>query len=523
MPQLQGINRNQLQMLSLNELISEDHVVRLIEAFVDYLDLDEMGFVEKGKIKDGRPAYRREMLLKLYLYGYLNQIRSSRRLERECRRNVELWWLLGQQVPGYKTIANFRKDHSKALRNVFRQYNLLCREWGLFEGKTVAIDGSKFRAQNSKKMNFNARKIKRHLDYIDKKLGEYFEALNAMDEEEKKGESGQVLELKQDQLHERRQRYEQLKEQLEEAERDGDLQISLSDPDARALPLHMGIVEIGYNVQTAVDASNKMVLDYEVTNENDTYALSSLALRSKELLEVEQLDILADKGYHTGSEMKACAAKNIRTFISPKDTSVRSKAKAYRKDQFHYDTKTDTYTCPEFQTLSSNGRWYKKNEGKGRQPYRVKVYKLPFQVCKACPVKLECAGVGNLKNSKGRPIERSEYDDYLLANRKRVEENKDYYRQRQSIVEHPFGTIKRQWGYRYTLLKTKRKVDGEFALIFLSYNLRRAMSTLGVLEMIKWLKELKSGVLGLRRIRECSGRDEFFVVCEAGCNKRLVA
>jgi len=490
MPQIEGTNRYQLQMLSLDQLIAEDHLVRVIEAFIDYLPLEQMGFVIKGKSQEGRPAYRADILLKLYLYGYQNRIRSSRRLEMECTRNVELWWLLNQQVPCYKTIANFRKDNPKALKKTFRQFNVLCKDWSLFEGATIAVDGSKFKAQNSKKNNYNAKKIKRHLDYIDSKTAEYFQQLNQIDQQEQTKEDRQVIKDKWDLLNQRRKKYEHLEKVLEKISQDGELQISTSDPDARALPLHMGIVDVGYNVQSAVDAANKMIIDYEVTNKKDTYALSHIAGRSKDLLGVDQLDVLADKGYHNGFEIKACAHQHITTYVSPRDTSVKAKHRAYRKDQFTYNPAQDSFVCPEFQVLKSNGNWYKKNVGKNRKPYRVKVYKLPFHICNACPVKLLCAGKANLNNSKGRTIERSEYEDYIKANKDRVNRNKDYYRRRQAIVEHPFGTIKRNWGFDYTLLKTKEKVTAEFALIFLSYNLRRAMSVLGALEIIRRLKKL---------------------------------
>ena len=521
MPTITGAHRNQLQMISLDQLIGEDHLVRVIEAFVDYLSLEELGFVIKGKSKEGRPAYQAEILLKLYLYGYQNRIRSSRRLERECTRNIDLWWLLHQQVPCYKTIANFRKDNSKALRRVFRQFNALCLDWSLFEGKTIAVDGSKFKGQNSKKNNYNKKKVERHLNYIDKKTAEYFELLENMDAKE--SAEYEEIDMKIDLLNERRKKYEELEESLEKVSEEGELQISTVDPDARALPLHMGIVEVGYNIQSAVDAANKMVVDYQVTNKNDTYALSEISISAKEILEVEELDVLADKGYHNGYEMERCSNNDITTYISPKDTSVKSKEKAYRKNQFVYNAEADTYTCPEFKTLKSNGKWYKKNVGKNRKPYHVKVYKLPFHVCNNCPVRLKCAGAANLKNSKGRPIERSQYDDYIKANKDRVNQNKDYYRQRQAIVEHPFGTIKRNWGFDHTLLKTKEKVDGEFALIFLSYNLRRAMSTLGALALINRLKKLFFVFLRRREIVEPVVGKLFCVCGDPWWSKRLVA
>ncbi|MCB0705869.1 MAG: transposase [Saprospiraceae bacterium] len=265
-------------------------------------------------------------------------------------------------------------------------------------------------------------------------------------------------------------------------------QISTTDPDACALPRKMNIVEVSYNVQAAVEAENKLITNYEVTNENDTHALSGVALEAKAVLKKERIQALADKGYDTGSELKICAENNIETYVAPRQKNTSHKHPDFVKGKFSYDGERDSYTCPEGKELLSNGNWYKKNGTDYRKVYEVQVYKLPFEVCNACVQRLDCAGQANLNNSKGRPIERSEYDEYLEANRERVMLNKALYRTRQQIVEHPFGTIKRSWGYDYTLLKTKEKVGGEMALIFTCYNLRRSMTIFGVQDLLKRLK-----------------------------------
>ena len=291
-----------------------------------------------------------------------------------------------------------------------------------------------------------------------------------------------------DDLHQRKEKYENLQKQLDSVRDNHQAQISTTDPDARALPKKMNIVEMSYNVQTAVEAKTKLITNFEVTNENDTYGLSSVAIEAKAVLKKEQIKALADKGYDTGVELKICAENNIETYVAPRQKNTSKKHPDFVKKQFLYDSESDHYTCPADQELRSNGSKYKKNSKDHRKVYTVKVYKLPFEVCNSCVHRLDCAGQANLNNSKGRSIERSEYDEYLEANRERVRLNKALYRTRQQIVEHPFGTIKRGWGFHYTLLKTKEKVAAEMALIFACYNLRRSMSIFGLSDLLKRLK-----------------------------------
>lgn len=496
MPILQGFERSMRYELCLEELISSDNEIRVIDAFVDVLDVEAMGFQMKGKSKEGRPAYSVKCLLKLYLYGYLNRVRSSRRLEREARTNVEAMWLVQALEPKYKTISNFRKDNTAGLKAVFRKFNTFYKDWDLFGCETLALDSVKMRAQNSKKNNYNDKKVKQHLDYIDRKLTQYLEELDQMDELE--GESEQLHESlhehaqKMEDLQVRKTKYEDLEKQLQQTKEVGQTQISTTDSDARALPKKMNIVEVSYNIQSVVDEKYKLFVHTQATNENDTYGLSEPLIEAKDFLEVDCIDGLADKGYDTGSEHKKCAEAGIVTYVAPRQKNTSKKDPAYVKEKFIYDEEQDHYTCPQGKQLKSNGNWYQKNSGNPlRQPYQVKVYKLPFADCNACPVKEKCAGAANLKNSKGRPIERSEYEDYLQENRERIKISKDYYRQRQAIVEHPFGTIKRGWGFDYMLLKGMEKVDAEFQLIATAYNLRRVMNIFGVHILLEKLKALK--------------------------------
>ena len=526
MPQRQGIGRSQMLFFCTDQQIAADNPVRVIDAFVDALDLDALGFVVKGRQKTGSPAYSAAMLLKLYCYGYFNRIRSSRQFELACQRNLELWWLLEQQKPCYRTISSFRKDNKKALKKTFQALVQMCRSWGLYGAEIVAIDGSKFRAQNSKKNNYNQKKIDRHLEYIDKKTEEYLTALdrldaveeaeakllesidNEADTSEQSTESAELLQSllveKREELQnkliqkeESREKYENLQSQLNEAfEKDQTRQISTTDPDARALPLKMNIVEVAYNLQTAVDAKHNLIVHYDVTNERDDYALADTAIAARDALEVAILKALADKGYNVGLELKRCAEAGILTYVAIRENAASLKKGNYAKKHFVYSKETDSYTCPANQTLTSNGKWYeRKSSGTRSHTYKMKVYKTSFHTCKNCPFAEQCAGANNLKKSKGREIQRTEYDDYIEANRQRITANKELYRRRQAIVEHPYGTIKRGWGYTYTLLRGKENVGGEFGLIATAYNLRRAMSILGVKDLIERLKSLKRGIL----------------------------
>lgn len=254
----------------------------------------------------------------------------------------------------------------------------------------------------------------------------------------------------------------------------------------------MNIVEVGYNAVITCEADNKLVTNFETLNGNDTYALSGAAPGAREALGKkpgEHINQLADKGFDTGAELKACIENNVMTYVAPKSRASAQKDRKFNKDAFVYDEEKDAYICPENKELKSNGKWYNKDNGKIRRPYKVKHYKLPFEVCNTCPFKFKCAGKSNLDNSKGRYIERTEYEDYIDENIERVKLGKELYRRRQEIVEHPFGTIKRQWGYDYTLLKGLEKVSGEFAIIFTTYNLRRAISIFGVRTLVEKLRE----------------------------------
>ena len=494
-----GKDRRQIVLIPtcLDDIISGDNPVRLIDAFVDALEMDSHGFVHVQPKEKGAPPYEPGTLLKIYLYGYLNRLRSSRRLENACTNNIELMWLTQQLTPSHSTIATFRRENKKPLKETFRTFNRFCRGEDLFGKETVAVDGSKFRAQNSKKNNFNEKKVERALAYHDRKIEEYLTALEENDEGEKADETWKKLHRSTAQFL----RHRELGEELAAAKENGERQVSTSDPDARALPLHMNIVEVGYNVQTATDEKHNMVAHFEVTNQKDDYALSGVATKAKMelgLKKEENLNVLADKGYCTGSELKKCEDGKIATYVAPKENRGNGKSNVFSKTDFVYNPDRDAYICPFNEELTSNGSWYeKKGRLPGASPYRFKRYTIYFGTCNACPFRDECLSPGRQKHRQGRYIERSEFEDCLEANKERVENDRELYRKRQSIAEHPFGTIKRQWGYTFTLLKTIEKVEAEFALIFTAYNMKRAMTILGTSYLINKLKGMKNSLKGL--------------------------
>jgi len=480
MPQISKKDRDQMQMMAISEHIPEDSLVRVIDVFIDTADLVKLGFIVKGKSHEGRPAFSPEILTKLYLYGYLHGIRSSRKLEHACKINVELWWLLCFLKPKYKTISDFRKNNPEGFANLFVHFRKFCLQQGLYGRETVAIDGSKFRAQNSMKNNYNDRKIRKHLEYIDSQYDDYISTLDDNDRDEK------VI----NKLNERRAKYEDLKGQLDNSDQ---TQISTSDPDARALPLHMRIVQVGYNVQSAVDDKHNMIVDYQVTNKNDHRALAPMALRSKEALNLDNdgiLTVLADKGYHTGEQLQTCHDNNIDTLVAapnkPKQTD-RTKPPHLRKENFKYNKKSDTLTCPNRKRLTKQARYTRKDK-KGRPAGQFDRYTIKFSVCKQCPFVDQCVSKSNRERHHGRYIDRYTTDQAVSNNKLNLRDNRPLYKQRQAIVEHPFGTIKRQWGYSHTLLKTIPKVQTEFSIIMLAYNFKRTMSILGAKGLKKALK-----------------------------------
>ena len=489
-------DRNQLQMWSLESAIATDAFVRVIDAFVDLLDLKEIGFIIKGQIKNGAPAYHAADLLKLYYYGYSNRVRSSRRLQREATTNLEAIWLIKGARPSYKTIADFRKDNPKPLKKVFSIFNRFLLGEELLDTEVQAIDGSKFQGQNSTKNNYNEKKVNQHLEHIQKQTQHYLDEMDRLDQVENETEieieQRTILAQKLDHLNTRKSKYEDLDQKIKIARQEGQTQVSTTDPDARALPKRMNVVQVGYNVITSAGVKNKFITTFKVTNQLDTYQLADVANDAKTMLdkkeEEENLIVLADKGFDTGEELKACAENNITTIVAVKKRLSNKKNKAFAKNKFFFDEEKNEYRCPENHPLKTNGKIYKRKAyNQHRAEYKYKRYICSHTICKACPHKLDCVGAP-LKQRKGRFIDRSESEPFIQENTERYQVNKELYQKRQATIEHQFGIIKRQWGFDYTLLKTKKKVEAEFALIFTCYNIRRSVSLLGVKELIKRLR-----------------------------------
>lgn len=471
---IQGNSRDQLAIFptTIEAAISSDNEVRVIEVFVNSLNLGELGF-KTDFVENGRPGYHPSDLLKLFIYGYLNRIRSSRALEKECSRNIELMWLLRFLAPDHNTIAVFRKHYSLAIQQVFRSTVSLAKHFELIGGTLLATDGTKLRAQNSKKNNFNEKKIERHIAYIDQKLEEYTKALAAAD-----GDDKPDLEKKIAKQHKHKKQYEQLSEELKQT---GEVQLSTSDPESRQLIIRGQITEVAYNVQTTVDAKHSLAIDYEVTNTNDSKAMGKLMERATEIVQNSTFTAVLDKGYHTGSELKIAQQLGITTLVAIPEVASHAPDHAYDIKNFYYDSELDVYRCPEGEMLISNGKWYTK--GYRKNSYKVQHYKTEF--CQGCLAREKCT-----KNKAGRLIERSEYTPYTDKNRENIERYPQVYKRRQAIIEHVFGTIKRQWGFCHILTKKgKLRASGDVGLMFTAYNLKRMMNLITKNALLTSLEE----------------------------------
>lgn len=455
-----GTNRNQLPLFasSIDDAIAQDNEIRLIDLFVDSLKLSDFGFAFDF-VENGRPAYHPSDLLKLYIYGYLNRLRSSRTLEKECSRNIELMWLMKGLVPDHNTIANFRKNNPKAIARVFRATVQLASHFELIGGNLVAGDSTKLRAQNSKKNNFNPNKIERHIAYIDAKLEEYNTALAKEDGDESEKKS---LETKIKKHEIQKQKYIGYQNTIDTT---GETQVSTSDPDSRQIMTRNNISEVAYNVQTVVDAKNNIPIDFKVTNENDSKAMGGMLRRTKTILGHNDFTAIYDKGYHNGNEFDYANRLGIAVLVAIPGVSAHAPDSTFDLEYFKYDKTTDSYTCPANKTMTTNGNWYAKKNGKSIT--QMKHYKT--SACLTCELFKKCT-----KNARGRLIERSQYADLIHENKVRIENNYEIYRRRQAIVEHPYGVIKRQWDFYYIMTKkTIKHASADVGLIFTAYNLRR--------------------------------------------------
>ncbi len=470
---IEGIDRTQSTLFPerLEDWIGEDNPVRVVDVFVDELDLGGLGFGRVQPQATGRPSYHPSVLLKLYIYGYLNRVQSSRRLEREAGRNVEVMWLTGRLAPDHKTIADFRKDNGRAIRKVCSQFVALCRQLELFADAGVAIDGSKFKAVNSRDKNFTRAKMKRRLEQIEESVGRYLQQLDSADRQE----PSLARTTKSDRLADKIATLKEEMRRLEELEAEmlatPDQQVSLTDPDARSMATSgRGSGMVGYNVQAAVDTKHHLIVAHEVTNVGtDRAQLSAMAKQTKAALETDRLDVVADRGYFSSLEILACDKANITvTLPKPLTSGIQAKGR-FGKQDFVYLAADDVYLCPTGERLV----YHFTNVEKG-----LTLRRYWTNACQNCAIKDQCT------TGKERRITRWEHEHILEDVQQRLDEHPQMMRTRRETVEHPFGTIKYWMGYTHFQMKTLKRVATEMALHVLAYNLKRVINIMGIRPLI---------------------------------------
>jgi transposase len=466
---VEGTDRGQSTLFPdcLEDWICEDNPVRAIDVFVDELALAELGFDGVDPEATGRPSYHPSMLLKLYIYGYLNRVQSSRRLESEAGRNIEVMWLTGRLVPDHKTIADFRKDNGPAIRKVCAQFVALCRELGLLANASVAIDGSKFKAVNNRDRNFTRAKMERRLAQIEESVGRYLSQLDTADLQE----PSEALAAKTAHLKEKLAKLASELERLKAIEKAmlaaPDQQISLTDPDSRSMATSgRGSGVVGYNVQVAVDTEHHLIVTHEVTNTgSDRAQLAKVASQAKDVLGADHLDAVADRGYFSGTEILACEQAEITVTLPKPMTSGAKSEGRFGKQDFVFLPMEDAYRCPAGEKLTY--RYTNEEDGKTLRRYWT-------TACPSCPLKSQCT-----KGSERR-ITRWEHEHVLEAVQQRLDKNPQAMRLRRETAEHPFATLKMRMGATHFLMKRLPKVATEMALHVLAYNLTRVMNIMGV-------------------------------------------
>jgi transposase len=486
-----GINRDQLVMMDFEANVSVDSWARVVDLFVEMLPLKELGFLDVLN-EEGRPPYHSSDMLKLFMYGYKKKLRSSYALEEACRINLEVIWLMKGLRPSARKIAYFRKNNAKAFKSSFRHFVVLLKEMNLIDGETIAIDSFKIRAQNSLKNNYNQKKIDRHIEYIDNKINEFEQELDKSDLEDSRRLE---LEQKKATQEKRRKEYKAIEKELKES---GEKQISKTDPDSRSVILHRNVVNVGYNIQAGCDGKYKLFVNNTTGSVNDTNALAEMALDAKSLLSLEKMNSLTDKGYTTGVHIATCTEHGITTYSSPKAHSSKNNG-LYDMKIFEYNKSEDYYKCPSGAIMQGNDVIYKKRN------HRVRRY--TTKKCEGCLLRSKCTA-----NKRGRIIERSIYQEAIEENAKRVAQNPDYYKLRQQITEHQFGTLKRQWDFTYTLMRGKENVLSEVNIMMMVYNLRRLITILGIKTLKHRLKSLVNIILSYYELIIAILRNYFFII-----------
>lgn len=471
---IQSVDRSQGTLLPehLDDYVQADNPVRVVDVFVDQLDLGQLGFDGVTPLATGRPAYHPTVLLKLYIYGYLNRIQSSRRLERESQRNLELIWLTGRLMPDFKTIANFRKDSGSAIRKVCSQFVMLCRQLNLLTDATVAIDGSKFKAVNNRDNNFTANKIERRRKQIETSIERYLTALASADRQEATDFTAAKIQRLQEKVALLKQHLEKLKAIETQLQETPDKQISLTDPDARSMASSgRGTGMVGYNVQTAVDTKNHLIVAHEVTNVgHDRNQLANMAKQAKEAIGAGELKVIADRGYFDSEEILSCQEAGIIPIVPKPMTSGAQADGRFGKTDFIYDAKKNEYRCPAGQSLI----WRSS-----RIEHGLNLHRYWCSSCQQCAIKAQCTP------SKERRVSRWEHEDILEAMQRRLDKAPDSMRLRRQTVEHPYGTLKAWMGSTHFLTKTLKRVSTEMSLHVLAYNLKRVMNIMGTTQLME--------------------------------------
>ena len=484
MERTENINRQQPLFLSFDEILPQDSMARVIDRFVSVCDLQQMGFHTIGSKATGRPAYSADELSRLYVYGYCNGIRSSRKLKNECIRNIEVIWLTGGQRPSHKTIAEFRKNKVRPLQKLFHRFTALCRDWELIGGELVAVDGTKIQASNNKKNNFSRKKLEDRLARIDEKIKEYLSDMDKNDQSEDKAPEMKKIATRLQDLEARRDKYELYIQELNES---GENELSEVDPDARLMGNSRDGVMMAYNVQSAVDSKTHIVLDFDVSlNPSDHYQLGNMVKKVKNRFHLKGFTVLADKGYYNGEDLARVKRYKVKAIVSKqRGSDPKDQPEAYHTDKFQYDKTADCYTCPDGKQLFPHSR-----KESPRRNYFDK------SACQNCTHRGDCIS----GRRPYRTVTRNQYAEVYEEVDKRTRENMHLYKLRQQIVEHPFGTVKFGLQGYYFLLRTRRKVRAEVALLFLSYNLKRAAKALGFDELMRKLGEEKRRFFAFWRV-----------------------
>ena len=473
---IEGADRTQQTLLPpcLDDYVAEDNPVRVVEAFIEELDLAGLGFEGVAPAATGRPAYHPATLLKIYLYGYLNSIQSSRRLEREAGRNLELMWLTGRLAPDFKTIADFRRDNGPAIRAVCAQFIGLCRRVGLITQAMAAIDGSKFKAVNARDRNFTRGKVQKRIEQVEGSIQRYLQSLDAADRQEGEFAQAKAARLR-DKIAAMKEQMGKLKALQVEVHAAPDQQISLTDPDARSMMTNMrGSGVVGYNVQTAVETEHHLIVAHEGTNNvTDRALLSAMAAKAKAAMGMDKIDVVADRGYFDGEEVLACGAIGVTPYVPKLNTSLAKSAGRYGKDDFIYLTTDDAYRCPAGETLTR--RFASVENG-------MTIFTYFTSNCGGCALKSRCT------TGKERRIKRWEHEAVIDAMQRRLDRAPDSMTIRRRTVEHPFGTLKAWMGATHFLTKGLDRVRTEMSLHVLAYNLKRVIAILGIFPLLAAIK-----------------------------------